>query len=65
MRAGLRYSLMGFQTKSERGNGRGNYSELPTHKTPRVRGYVFVIVNKFLVAGAHNRRQLPGPFCLI
>ena len=52
MRTGLRYLLSGFQTIYERGNGRGNYSELPMHKTPLFRGYVFVIVGRFLVAGA-------------
>jgi hypothetical protein len=35
--------FLGIHTICERGNGRGNYSELQTGQSPLLRGYVFVI----------------------
>ena len=40
-----------LQAISQRGNGRGNYSTGRMQTTPRVRGYVYVIVVRFFGCG--------------
>jgi hypothetical protein len=44
--------LVVIHTISERGNGRGNYSELEAQTPKPLRGYMFVMIDKVLVAGA-------------